>query len=150
MTATQWHGILAYEDTTTLDGRNISVDATHWPARPLPLLAIGTHDIGHYGNRIVGTIDRIFREGTTIKAEGTLDPAGTLGVLDVVGALDQGPIPGGIDLHRTLTEVQHIDGEATHVVKHGEIAAFTIYLNGASESAFAEGTWIAEGPWPAG
>lgn len=66
-------GPVAFEGQPTSDGRFIMEGALTWRTPPLPLMLQTRTEPGHFGAELAGRIDRIFREGDQIIAEGVLD-----------------------------------------------------------------------------
>lgn len=68
-----WYGVLTVEGVTTGDGRKFAEGSlTHRPL-PMPLKFMWEDDEGHKGSYPIARIDRIFRDGNLIKAEGVFD-----------------------------------------------------------------------------
>jgi len=68
-----WYGVLAPEGVPSGDGRMFSAGALTNRPLPLPLKFMWEDDEGHKGSYPVGRIDRIFRDGGLVKAEGVFD-----------------------------------------------------------------------------
>lgn len=77
-TETMWRGVLVVEGTPTGDGREFATDALTWVDPPMPLrwqkesAHGGDHDI----TVNVGSITRVWRDGTNIMGEGSIDLGG--------------------------------------------------------------------------
>lgn len=70
--ATQgFDAVLALEEELTADRRLFAAGALTWRETPLPLMMLKTKSDGHEGAVIVGRIDRLWREGSEIRAAGT-------------------------------------------------------------------------------
>lgn len=149
-----WHGVLAPEGVPTGDRRMFAEGAMRHRDLPLPLLWQRTTDEGHDGSVVVGRIDRIWREGNLIKAEGVFAATDegdevVMGIVDgyfggVSVDVDDATLelrtPDGI----ALSEGDMIEPDTLRVITDGRISAATMV----SIPAFAE-AWIALGPWEA-
>ena len=71
--AMQWQATLAPEGKATDDGRIFAPGSITWRELPLTLMAMTTTADGHDGAEVAGRIDRIWRAGGNIMAEGTFD-----------------------------------------------------------------------------
>ncbi|MDR7492190.1 MAG: hypothetical protein QN122_12160 [Armatimonadota bacterium] len=87
-----WQAVLAPEGRVTDDGRAFARAALSWRDLPLPLMAqLETAD-GHKGAQVAGRIDRIWREGDLVRAEGVFD-ASPFG-LEVARLVGEGMLRG--------------------------------------------------------
>lgn len=68
-----WYGVLAPEGVWSGDRRRFVEGALRNRDLPLPLKYQPTSDDGHKGSVVVGRIDRIWREGAEMRAEGVFD-----------------------------------------------------------------------------
>ena len=68
-----WHSVVTVEEDPSEDGRAFTKNGIDSRNLPLPLKAQFIDDEGHDGSVIVGRIDRLFRDGKLIKAEGVFD-----------------------------------------------------------------------------
>lgn len=64
----RWSGPIMFEGTWTDDARMIKPGTTTWRELPIPL-TFGSEQV------LVGTVDRIERDGQSIIAYGTVDPS---------------------------------------------------------------------------
>lgn len=67
-----FESVLLVEGEPTSDGRLIEKGATTWRELPLSLLLQDTTAAGHDGAFVIGRIDRIWRDGDTIRAAGMI------------------------------------------------------------------------------
>lgn len=68
-----WYGVLAPEGVWSGDRRRFAEGALRHRDLPLPLKYQATSDDGHRGSVVVGRIDRVWREGNEMRAEGVFD-----------------------------------------------------------------------------
>lgn len=71
--ALRWQAQLAPEGKATDDGRVFAPGSITWRELPLTLMAMTTTADGHDGAQVAGRIDRIWRAGGFIMAEGEFD-----------------------------------------------------------------------------
>lgn len=67
-----WHGVLAMEDTETGDGREFAAGSLEWPDPPLPLMWQEKSEEKHGHAIVVGRIDAIERSGNKILGWGVV------------------------------------------------------------------------------
>jgi hypothetical protein len=68
----RWHGVVALEGQPTGDGRSFAEGSITWRQPPLPLRWPRADNGEHLGSVTVGTVERLWREGGRIHAEGVL------------------------------------------------------------------------------
>jgi hypothetical protein len=66
----EWIGVLAIEGQVTGDGRLLDAGSLYWETLPLPL--IWDREDGDHTGMVVGSVDRIWRDGANIMGEGSL------------------------------------------------------------------------------
>lgn len=118
------HGVIAYHNTPTLDGRRIDRNSVHWKV-PCPIVRrpVGRLDPAA---EVIGMIERIDwkRGDNLIIAHGW-----------VRGGRPWQLLRGGIDIMSPLSMVT--DGAQT--VQGGPLGAFTVYTHKSQRSAWADG-----------
>lgn len=94
----KWTATLAPEGSLTDDGRAFAPGSITWRELPLTLMAMTeTSEGGHIGAEVAGRIDRIWREGDLIRAEGVFD-SGTYGT-EIARLVGEGTLRGvSVDL----------------------------------------------------
>lgn len=135
-----WHGVLAPEGVPSGDGRMFAPEALTWRDLPLPMKAMFIDDDGHKGSSISARIDRIWRDGNLIKAEGVFDfsEAGYESVRMLAESMWRGV---SVDVDQAELAMEQ-DQESTTVFSKGRISAATICAIPAFAEAFiALGTW---------
>lgn len=90
-TVTRWRGVIAPLETLSGDGRMFAAPEGEMRVRPLPLpLTYTPQDWGeHAGAVIVGSIDRVWIEGSNVMGEGRFDTADPVAA-DVVRKIKDG------------------------------------------------------------
>lgn len=135
-----WHGVLAPEGIPSGDGRMFAPEALTWRDLPLPMKAMFVDDDGHKGSSISARIDRIWRDGNLIKAEGVFDfsEAGYESVRMLAESMWRGV---SVDVDSAELALDAGDSNVTTFSK-GRISAATICAIPAFAEAFiALGTW---------
>ena len=134
-----WHGVLCPESALSGDNRMFAENSMVNRPLPLPLTYQPKSMAEHGGSVIVGRIDRIFREGGLIKAEGVFDNS-EIGY-EVIRLLANAMVRGvSVELDAITGEITE-DG-TTQVTTSGRITAATIVQT----PAFVE-AWVALGHW---
>mgnify|MGYP001569157566 CR=1 FL=1 len=122
-----WRAVLVVEDTMTGDRRTIEADALSWRDLPLPLLYQPANNGGHDGAVVVGRIDAIDRDGTSLIGSGVFDTAEQ--AVEVVRLIEEEMLRGvSVDLDDLDADVvvEDEDDEPTLVVHKGRIMGATI------------------------
>jgi hypothetical protein len=79
---TAWRGVLIVEGTPSGDGRMIENGALTWRELPLPLMCMTENPVGgmgHDGAQLVGSITKVWRDGSNIWGEGVFDTGSPVG-----------------------------------------------------------------------
>ena len=143
-----WHGVLAPEGIPSGDGRMFSEGALTWRNLPLSLKAMFVDDEGHKGSTIGARIDRIWREGGEIRAEGVFDhsPSGYESIRMLAEGMWRG-VSVDVDQAELAVEEYEDNGSRNLVFNKARISAATL----CAIPAFAE-AWVKLGPatesWP--
>ena len=125
--------VVIIEGVQTSDGRMVQPEALTWRNPPMPLMGLReTTDYGHTGAVIVGRIDQMWRDGTTISASGHFDTSDD--GLEFARLVEDGMIVGvSADIADTTSEVTVTaigeDGFPTEVadtITAGEIMGATV------------------------
>jgi hypothetical protein len=130
------------EGVETSDSRMIAPNALTWRTPPLPLTAQFETDEGHDGGRIVGRIDSVTRDGSTITAQGVFDtsPDGLEAARRVGASMFRGVSVDIVDATTTET-VTELDPDGFPIgfsllVESGVIAGWCITPIPAFEGCF--------------
>ena len=127
-----WHGVLAPEGIFSGDGRKFTEGALSWRDLPLPLLWQEKSGMGHEGSVIVGSIERIWKDGHLTRASGTF--ADTEDADKVIGLMVDGHLRGvSVDVDQAEMAMESEDSDRMLFSK-GRISAATL----CSIPAFAE------------
>lgn len=92
-----WSGVIAVEGAPTGDGRTLALGATRWRDR------ISLFTVDHASS--VGTIDEVWRDGTLIRARGTITDDSLLPVSVAIDAGDADMETVGAILRFTRLEI---------------------------------------------
>ena len=72
LTERKWAGPIAFEGTTTGDNRSFVPEAITWDTPPLPFSWQEKSGEGHGGSIVIGRVDKIWRDGQALMAEGVV------------------------------------------------------------------------------
>jgi hypothetical protein len=142
-----WHSVVTVEVSPSEDGRAFTKNGIDSRNLPLPLKAQFIDDDGHDGSVIVGRIDRLFRDGNLIKAEGVFDT--TPQAYEALRMVATG-MWRGVSVDVTAVEgayAENEDGQQVAEYSKARIASTTLCAIPAfAEAYIALGTWAdAEG-----
>jgi hypothetical protein len=117
----RWQAVIAPEGRPTDDGRMFAPGSITWRDLPLTLMAMIETQPGHDGAQVSGRIDRIWREGSMLLAEGVFDE-GEFGQ-EIARMVADGTLRGiSVDL----------------AIRQFEVGKITDYLDD-------DGNWISDG-----
>ena len=137
-----WHSVVTVEVSPSEDGRAFVANGIDSRNLPLPLKAQFIDDDGHDGSVIVGRIDRLFRDGNLIKAEGVFDttPEAYEALRMVATGMWRGVSVDVTAIQGAYAEGE--DGEQVAEYSKARIASTTLCAIPAFAEAFiALGTW---------
>lgn len=148
-----WHGVLAPEGAPSGDRRALAARSLTTRDLPLPLKAMFVDDEGHKGSVVVGRIDKVFRDGGLIKAEGVFDISEEAD--RAVGMVERKMWRGvSVDLDAMEASIgESEDGQEQIDVAAGRISSATMCAIPAFAEAFVRmGSWAdaADEPLPTG
>jgi hypothetical protein len=133
-----WYGVLAPEGAVSGDGRGFTDGGLRMRDLPLPIKWMPEDAEGHDKSQIAGRIDRIWREGGLIRAEGEFDTS--FAAYEAIRQIAEGSLRGvSVDIDEMLASLSE-EGDAT--VATGRICSATLCAIPAFAEAFvALGTW---------
>lgn len=137
-----WHGILAPEGTPSSDGRMFTENALQVRDLPVPLRWTPQDNGAHNGAVTVGRIDRVFRKGNEVRAEGVFDTSSYAyeAVRMIANGMLRGVSVDVADIVAAETEDENISA-----FQSAKIGAATLVAIPAFSGAF-----VALGPWEEG
>lgn len=72
LTERKWSGPIVFEGQATGDNREFNAEAISWDQLPLPLLFQRVSGEGHSGSVVIGRVDEMERDGSSIMAKGVI------------------------------------------------------------------------------
>jgi hypothetical protein len=136
--AVPWYGVLAPEGAVSGDGRGFEDRGLRMRDLPLPIKWMPEDAEGHDKSQVAGRIDRIWREGGLIKAEGQFDTS--FAAYEAIRQLAEGSLRGvSVDIDDMQASMAE---DGTSSVATGRICSATLCAIPAFAEAFvALGTW---------
>lgn len=150
-----WHGVLAPEGSPSGDSREFAERMLTTRDLPLPIKAMFADGAGHDGSVVVARIDRVFRDGGLIKAEGVWDDSPDANrAYDLVDKKMWRGVSVDLDAAEgEMIEASEEGGQPSIKFSKGRISAATLCAIPAFAEAFVRnGTWaeFANEPLPTG